>query len=98
MDLVAIPDRHWRAAPPAADATASQRTGATPTVPGLNTILAVRDHAPAEIEVLESEIRVLKERLAYACARKRLLEQLLAVIQQADAGWPSPCAPMTVVK
>jgi hypothetical protein len=98
MDLVTTSDRHWRAASQSSDAAAVQRAGTTPAASGLNTILAVRDHAPAEIDVLDAEIRALKERLAYACARKRLLEQLLAVIHQADAGWPSPCTPMTVVK
>ena len=51
----------------------------------LNTILAEREHAPAEIAELESEIHQLHHRLAPAHARKHLLEELLSVIEEADA-------------
>lgn len=53
--------------------------------PSLNTILAVREHAPAEIEELEAEIQNLHYKLGAAYARKRLLEQLLSTIREADA-------------
>ena len=61
----------------------------TPASPTLNTILAVREHAPAEIDELETEIQTLHHRLGVAYARKRLLEQLLAVIRRADAERPA---------
>jgi hypothetical protein len=57
----------------------------TPIAAGLNTILAVREHAPAEIEELETEIRHLHQKLGAAYARKRLLEQLVLAIREADA-------------
>jgi hypothetical protein len=72
--------------------------GAAPAVAALNTILAVREHAPAEIRELEAEIHALHGRLAVSHARKRLLEQLLCVIAEADAE-PSPRQPgMAVVR
>jgi hypothetical protein len=55
-----------------------------PPAAALNTILAVREHAPAEISELEAEIAALQQRLVQAAARKRLLEQLLETIQRSD--------------
>ncbi|HYV95857.1 MAG TPA: hypothetical protein VE967_00225, partial [Gemmatimonadaceae bacterium] len=52
--------------------------------PILNTILLVREHAPAEIEELASEIQTLNQRLAAAHERKHVLEQLLAVVRDAE--------------
>ena len=72
--------------------------GAAPATSALNTILAVREHAPAEIQELETEIHALHNRLAVSHARKRLLEQLLHVISEADAGQPPRQAGMTVVR
>lgn len=66
-----------------------------PPAPALNTILAVREHAPAEIRELESEIATMQSRLAAAHARKRLLEELLRVITSAETP-PNPG--MTVVR
>ena len=57
----------------------------TPATAALNTILAVREHAPVEIQELEAEIHALHNRLSVSHARKRLLEQLLDVISEADA-------------
>jgi hypothetical protein len=69
-------------------------TASGPAVPALNTILAVREHAPNEIAELEGEIRALQERLGAAYARKRLLEQMLHVIHQAEAAArAAPTAP-----
>jgi hypothetical protein len=73
-------------------------TATTPVAPALNTILAVREHAPAEIDELETEIQALHHRLGAAYARKRLLEQLLAVIKQADAERPGAQSGMAVVR
>jgi hypothetical protein len=70
----------------------------TPVAPGLNTVLAVREHAPAEIEELETEIQHLHEKLGVAYARKRLLEQMLSVIREADAERPVLQSGMAVVK
>lgn len=52
--------------------------------PAINTILAVREHAPAEIEELNAQIQSLHHRLGAAYARKHLLEQLLACINESD--------------
>jgi hypothetical protein len=52
--------------------------------PGINTVLAVREHAPAEIDELELQIKSLHHRLGAAYARKHLLERLVAVIREAD--------------
>lgn len=69
-----------------ADASHVQRSASlTPIAAGLNTILAVREHAPAEIEELEIEIGHLHQKLGAAYARKRLLEQLVLAIREADA-------------
>ena len=73
-------------------------SGPAPVAPALNTILAVREHAPAEIDELESEIQNLHHKLGAAYARKRLLEQLLAVIRQADAERPAAATGMAVVR
>lgn len=70
----------------------------TPAATGLNTILAVREHAPNEISELETEIRHLHQKLGAAYARKRLLEQLLSVINEADAACATQPAGMTVVR
>ena len=71
----------------------------SPVVPALNTILAVRDHAPAEILELEQTIVTLRQRLDVAYARKRLLEQLVAVIRDADpATQHSPMPPISLVR
>lgn len=80
--------------------TAQDRSPAAPghASPGLNTILAVREHAPAEIGELDAEIRSLHCRLVAAHARKRLLEALLAVIREADAATPPGPASMSVVR
>jgi hypothetical protein len=75
------------------------RNGASnPGAPALNTILAVREHAPAEIDELDAEIKSLHHRLGTAYARKRLLEQMLAVIRQADAECPAPPSGMAVMR
>jgi hypothetical protein len=66
-------------------ATSAVRVGASPSGSALNTILAVREHAPTEIGELDAEIKQLHHRLAAAHARKQLLEELLAVIEEADA-------------
>ena len=73
-------------------------TATVPVAPTINTILAVREHAPAEIDELETEIQALHHRLGAAYARKRLLEQLLAVIKQADAERPAAPTGMAVVR
>jgi hypothetical protein len=52
--------------------------------PAINTILAVREHAPAEIDELNALIQNLHHRLGVAYARKHLLEQLLTVIHESD--------------
>lgn len=52
--------------------------------PSINTILAVREHAPSEIVELETEIRSLHVRLHAAHARKQILEELVAVIERAE--------------
>ena len=59
-------------------------TTVAPVGRALNTILAVSEHAPAEISELAEEIRALHHRLGVAHARKKLLERLLEVIQQSD--------------
>ena len=74
------------------------RSRAVPVTPALNTILAVREHAPGEIEELELEIQGLHHRLGVAYARKRLLEQMLSVIQKADAEQPTLHAGMAVMR
>jgi hypothetical protein len=66
--------------------------------PTLNTILAVREHAPAEIEELETEIQTLHYKLGAAYARKRLLEQLLEVIRESDADRTRLQSGMSVLK
>lgn len=70
----------------------------TQVAPVLNTILVVREHAPAEIEELESEIRILHAKLGAAYSRKRLLEQLLSAIREADAAGPAPQSGMAVLR
>jgi hypothetical protein len=70
----------------------------TPPSPSLNTILAVREHAPPEIEELEQEIEALHARLAVAHARKRLLEELVRVINSADADRALTQSGMAVVR
>ena len=72
--------------------------GSAPAASALNTILAVREHAPAEIEDLETEIHALQNRLTVSHARKRLLEQLLNVIAEADTEQPPRQAGMAVVR
>jgi hypothetical protein len=72
--------------------------GAAPAASALNTILAVREHAPAEIQELEAEIHALHHRLAVSHARKRLLEQLLTVIADADAAHAPRQPGMAVVR
>jgi hypothetical protein len=57
---------------------------ASVAAPAINTILAVREHAPAEIEELSVLIQTLHHRLGVAYARKHLLEKLLTVIHEAD--------------
>ena len=76
--------RHWTGVQPGA-------------APALNTILAVREHAPAEIDELDYEIRLLQHRLGVAHACKRLLERLLDVISQADGERVAPPAGTAVV-
>jgi hypothetical protein len=72
-------------ATPRSEPAVPERTVAPAPVPSaINTILAVREHAPAEIEELELEIQNLHRKLGAAYARKRLLEQLVAVIAQAE--------------
>lgn len=81
------------------DPLSRPRSGAAnPVAPALNTILAVREHAPAEIDELETEIQALHHRLGTAYARKRLLEQMLAVIRQADAERPAAPSGMAVLR
>ena len=81
------------------DAPHIQRSAsATPAASGLNTILAVREHAPAEIEELDVEIRHLHQKLGSAYARKRLLEQLLLVIHEADAERAAQSPGMAVLR
>ncbi|HKS06271.1 MAG TPA: hypothetical protein VJR92_08170 [Gemmatimonadaceae bacterium] len=82
-----------------AEAPHIQRSSSlTPVATGLNTILAVREHAPAEIEELETEIRHWHQKLGAAYARKRLLEQLLVVIHEADAERAAQPVGMAVVR
>lgn len=81
-----------------AGAEGSAAVPAGVVVPALNTILAVRDHAPAEIEELDALIQSLHHRLGVAYARRRLLEQLLAVIRDADAGGAAAIPGMAVVR
>lgn len=69
-----------------------------PVAPAINTILAVREHAPAEIVELEAEIQALHQRLGVAYARKRLLEELLDVIRGADAKGSTPQTGMAVMR
>lgn len=81
---------HWnnelhRATPRSAPAVPERPVTPAPVPSAINTILAVRDHAPAEIEELELEIQALHRKLGFAYARKRLLEQLLCVIRQSEA-------------
>jgi hypothetical protein len=52
-------------------------------VAAINTILAVQEHAPAEILELEAIISTLQLKLNIAYARKRLLEQLVETIRDA---------------
>lgn len=75
-----------------------REAGAAPATPAINTILAVREHAPAEIDELEGEIQQLHHRLGVAYARKRLLEQLLSVIRAADAENPPSRPGMSVLR
>jgi hypothetical protein len=79
------------------DVPTSRESRSAPVAPALNTILAVREHAPAEIEELETEILQLHQKLGVAYARKRLLEQLLNVIRNADAENP-PRTAMAVMR
>jgi hypothetical protein len=82
------------------DATPTRREPLpTPVAPAINTILAVRDHAPGEIEELTAEIQQLHQRLGVAYARKRLLEQLLNVIREAeDTAGVTPQQGMAVIR
>ena len=74
-----------RATPRSESATPERPVAHAPVPTAINTILAVREHAPAEIAELEMEIQNLHRRLGVAYARKRLLEQLLGVIRRAEA-------------
>jgi hypothetical protein len=71
---------------------------AAPVPSTINTILAVREHAPAEIEELEMEIQNLHRRLGVAYARKRLLEQLLSVIRQSESDHAAQQGGMAVMR
>jgi hypothetical protein len=94
---------HWnselqRATPRSEPATPERPVTPAPVPSAINTILAVREHAPAEIAELEMEIQNLHRRLGVAYARKRLLEQLLAVIRRAEADASSMQGGMSVMR
>ena len=70
-----------------------------PVGPVINTIRAIKDHAPAEIAELEGTIQVLRKRLSMALARKNLLEELVAVIADAEPLiQPVMLPPMTLMR
>jgi hypothetical protein len=94
---------HWnselhRATPRSEPATPERPVTPAPVPSAINTILAVREHAPAEIEELELEIQALHRKLGVAYARKRLLEQLLVVIRQSEADSASLQGGMSVLR
>jgi hypothetical protein len=94
---------HWnselhRATPRSEPATPERPVTHAPVPSAINTILAVREHAPAEIAELEMEIQNLHRRLGVAYARKRLLEQLLAVIRRSEADSASMPDGMSVMR
>lgn len=50
----------------------------------INTVLAVRDHAPNEIAELDEEITALLARLTVARAKRAMLQDLLAITQSQE--------------
>lgn len=87
-----------RATPRSETAVPERPATPAPVPSAINTILAVREHAPAEIDELEMEIQTLHRKLGAAYSRKRLLERLLNVIREAESEAAAQPGGMSVMR